>query len=61
VRYAIKALQHGASEIAAGDDDTRDGLGMVATDPTKLKVRRELLSSPPQCFLIESEHKSHGL
>lgn len=46
VRYAIKALQHGASEIAAGDDATRDGVGMVATDPTKLKVRHELLTLP---------------
>jgi len=39
VRYAIKALQHGATEIAANDDSTRDESGMVATDPTKLKVR----------------------
>lgn len=47
VRYAIKALQHGATEIAAGDDATRDGVGMVATDPTKLKgLVLDLRSNP---------------
>jgi hypothetical protein len=46
VRYAIKALQHGASEIAANGDSTRDESGMVVTDPTKLKVRHSWYSSP---------------
>jgi hypothetical protein len=39
VRYAIKALQHGATEIASNTDTVRDESGMVATDPTMLKVR----------------------
>lgn len=38
VRFAIKALQHGASEIAAANGAARDDSGMVATDPTSLKV-----------------------
>jgi C-terminal processing protease CtpA/Prc len=38
VRYAIRALQHGSSQIAASDSDARDESGLVATDPTKLKV-----------------------
>ena len=38
VRFAIKALQHGASEIAAANGAARDDSGVVATDPTSLKV-----------------------
>lgn len=60
VRYAIKALQHGASEIAASDGDTRDGLGMVATDPTKLKVSHALLSLP-YCFTINENFMTNDM
>jgi hypothetical protein len=38
VRYAIRALQHGSSQLAASDSDVRDDAGLVAMDPTKLKV-----------------------
>ena len=38
VRFAIRALQHGASEYAAANGGDRDDSGMVATDPTQLKV-----------------------
>lgn len=47
VRYAIKALQHGATQLAAGDDTIRDASGMVATDATKLKgLVLDLRSNP---------------
>lgn len=47
VRYAIKALQHGATQLAAGDDTIRDTSGMVATDATKLKgLVLDLRSNP---------------
>lgn len=51
VRYAIRALQHGSSQIAASDSDVRDDSGLVASDPTKLKVSyvsAHLLHSWPQ-------------
>ena len=38
VRYAIRALQHGATELAAVKDAPRDESGMLAADPTSLKV-----------------------
>lgn len=44
VRYAIRALQHGSSQIAASDSDIRDDWGLVATDPTKLKVSINVLN-----------------
>ena len=38
VRFAIRALQHGASEYIAKEGAPRDESGMVAMDPTNLKV-----------------------
>jgi len=41
VRYAIKALQHGAELLSMKDGETfkTDGDGNFVHDPTKLKVR----------------------
>jgi hypothetical protein len=55
VRYAIRALQHGSSQLAASDSDVRDDAGLVATDPTKLKV-----SCMPVRNLCLIELYSHG-
>ena len=40
VRYAIRALQHGAAEIAAANEGGgSQRTGLASFDPTKLKVR----------------------
>jgi len=47
VRFAIRALQHGASEYAASAGASRDDSGMVAMDPTNLKgLVLDLRSNP---------------
>ena len=46
-RFAISALQHGATEYASSSDAARDDSGMLANDPTNLKgLVLDLRSNP---------------
>ena len=56
-RFAISALQHGATEYASSSDAARDDSGMLANDPTNLKgLVLDLRGNPGKSALVPLYH-----